>query len=56
MLHINVRGVFLSIQAAVPNIKMVAAISRSAKNVAISTGVPGASVYQFTPHPAPGSR
>ncbi|MBD9596677.1 SDR family oxidoreductase [Ensifer sp. ENS05] len=48
MLNINVRGVYLSIQAAVPYLKDGGRVITIGSNVAISTGSPGASVYQLT--------
>ncbi|NWJ25979.1 SDR family oxidoreductase [Rhizobium sp. RM] len=48
MLDINVRGVFLSIQAAVLHIRDGGRIITIGSNVAISTGHRGSSVYQFT--------
>jgi 3-oxoacyl-[acyl-carrier protein] reductase len=48
MLAINVRGVYLSIQAAVPYLVDGASIITIGSNVAIRTGFAGASVYQLT--------
>lgn len=48
MLDINIRGVFLSVQAAVPHLKDGGRVITIGSNVAISTGLPGTSVYQFT--------
>jgi 3-oxoacyl-[acyl-carrier protein] reductase len=48
MIAINVRGVFLSIQAAVPHIADGGRVITIGSNVAIRTGFPGSSVYQFT--------
>lgn len=48
MLDINVRGVFLAIQAAVPHLHDGGRIITVGSNVAIRTGMPGSSVYQFT--------
>ncbi len=47
-LDVNVRGVFLAIQAAVPHLKEGGRIITIGSNVAIRTGFPGASVYQTT--------
>lgn len=48
MLNINVRGVYLSIQATVPHLKDGGRIITIGSNTAIRTGMAGASVYQFT--------
>lgn len=48
MLRINVRGVFLSIQAAASQMKDNGRVVTIGSNVAIRTGFPGASVYQMT--------
>lgn len=48
MLRINVRGVFLSIQAAASEMKDGGRVVTIGSNVAIRTGFPGASVYQMT--------
>ncbi|WP_380871603.1 3-ketoacyl-ACP reductase [Sphingomonas sp. DBB INV C78] len=48
MLDVNVRGVFLAIQAAVPHLNDGGRVVTIGSNVAIRTGTPGASVYQFT--------
>ncbi|WP_183506974.1 SDR family oxidoreductase [Methylobacterium brachythecii] len=48
MLAINVRGVFLSIQAVVPHLVDGGRIITIGSNTAVRTGHPGASVYQFT--------
>jgi 3-oxoacyl-[acyl-carrier protein] reductase len=48
MIAINVRGVFLSIQAAVPHMADGGRVITIGSNVAIRTGFPGSSVYQFT--------
>lgn len=48
MLTVNVRGVFLSIQAAVPHIRDGGRVITIGSNVAIRTGFAGSSVYQFT--------
>lgn len=48
MLRINVRGVYLSIQAAVGQMNDAGRIVTIGSNVAIRTGFPGASVYQLT--------
>lgn len=48
MLDINIRGVFLSIQATVPHLKDGGRVITIGSNVAISTGFPGSSVYQLT--------
>lgn len=48
MLNVNVRGVYLSIQAAVPHLKRGARVITIGSNVALHTRTPGASVYQLT--------
>ncbi|MFD4644463.1 SDR family NAD(P)-dependent oxidoreductase [Lentzea sp. NPDC058436] len=48
MLNVNVRGVFLAIQATVPHLVDGARVITIGSNVAIRTGTPGASVYQLT--------
>lgn len=48
MLAVNVRGVYLSIQAAVPHVTDGGRIITIGSNVAIHTGFPGSSVYQMT--------
>ncbi|GLY51524.1 SDR family oxidoreductase [Lentzea sp. NBRC 102530] len=48
MLAVNVRGVFLAIQATVPHLVDGARVITIGSNVAIRTGTPGASVYQLT--------
>ncbi|WP_232627764.1 SDR family oxidoreductase [Methylobacterium sp. Leaf118] len=48
MLAINVRGVFLSIQAAVPYLAEGGRVITIGSNTAVRTGHAGASVYQFT--------
>ncbi|MGW2767341.1 SDR family NAD(P)-dependent oxidoreductase [Streptomyces sp. NPDC001275] len=48
MLNINVRGVFLSIQAAVPHLAADARVVTIGSNVSILTGTVGAGVYQLT--------
>jgi 3-oxoacyl-[acyl-carrier protein] reductase len=48
MLSVNVRGVYLSVQAAVPDLKDRGRVITIGSNVAIRTGMPGASVYQMT--------
>lgn len=48
MININVRGVFLSIQATVPHMIDGGRVITIGSNVAIRTGLPGSSVYQFT--------
>lgn len=48
MLDVNVRGVFLAIQAAAPHVKDGGRVVTIGSNVAIRTGMAGASVYQFT--------
>lgn len=48
MLAVNVRGVYLSIQAAVPHIVDGGRIVTIGSNVAIRTGFAGSSVYQMT--------
>lgn len=48
MLDVNVRGVFLAIQAAAAQINDGGRVITIGSNVAIRTGMAGASVYQFT--------
>lgn len=48
MLDVNVRGVFLAIQTAVSHLKDGGRVITIGSNVAIRTGMAGASVYQFT--------
>ncbi|WP_447952751.1 SDR family NAD(P)-dependent oxidoreductase [Sphingopyxis chilensis] len=48
MLRINVRGVYLSIQAAAAQLNDGGRVVTIGSNVAIRTGCPGASVYQMT--------
>lgn len=48
MLNVNVRGVFLSIQAALPHLVDGGRVITIGSNVAHHTSTPGASVYQFT--------
>lgn len=48
MLRINVRGVYLSIQAAAAQLNDGGRVVTIGSNVAIRTGFPGASVYQLT--------
>lgn len=48
MLKINVRAVFLSIQAALPHLKDGGRVITIGSNVVHRTGMAGASVYQFT--------
>lgn len=48
MLNVNVRGVFLSIQASVPHLNDGARIVTIGSNVALHTRTPGFSVYQLT--------
>ena len=48
MLAVNVRGVFLSIQAAVPHMSVGGRVVTIGSNVAIRTGFAGSSVYQLT--------
>lgn len=48
MISVNVRGVYLSIQKAVPHLNEGAKVITIGSNVSIRTGFPGASVYQFT--------
>ena len=47
-LDVNVRGVFLAIQAAGPHLKEGGRIVTIGSNIAIRSGFPGASVYQTT--------
>lgn len=48
MLDINVRGVFLAVQATVPHLVDGASVITIGSNVAVRTGFPGSSVYQLT--------
>jgi len=48
MLAINVRGVFLAIQAAAAHLPKGGRIITIGSNTAVRTGHPGTSVYQFT--------
>jgi 3-oxoacyl-[acyl-carrier protein] reductase len=48
MLDVNVRGVYLAIQAAVPHLQEGARVITIGSNVAVHTGLAGASVYQLT--------
>lgn len=48
MMAINIRGVFLSIQSAVPHMKDGGRIITIGSNTAERTGMAGTSVYQFT--------
>jgi 3-oxoacyl-[acyl-carrier protein] reductase len=48
MLNVNVRGVYLSIQAAAAQMRDGGRVITIGSNVAIRTGSPGVSVYQFT--------
>lgn len=48
MIAINVRGVFLAIQASAAHLREKGRVITIGSNVAIRTGLPGASVYQFT--------
>jgi len=48
MLDMNVRGVYLAIQAALPHLRDGAHVVTIGSNVAIRTGLAGASVYQLT--------
>lgn len=48
LLNINVRGVFLAIQATVPHLVEGGRVITIGSNVAIRTGSPGSSVYQLT--------
>lgn len=47
-LDVNVRGVFLAIQAALPHLKEGGRIITIGSNIALRSGFPGASVYQTT--------
>lgn len=47
-LDVNVRGVFLAIQAALPHMKEGGRIITIGSNIALRSGFPGASVYQTT--------
>lgn len=48
MLNVNVRGVFLAIQASVPHLHDGGRVITIGSNVTMRTGMAGASVYQFT--------
>lgn len=48
MLDVNVRGVYLAIQAAVPHLRDGARVITIGSNVAVRTGMAGTSVYQLT--------
>ena len=48
MLAVNVRGVFLAVQASVPHVRDGGRIITIGSNVAVRTGQAGASVYQLT--------
>lgn len=48
MLAVNVRGVYLSIQATVPHLRDGARVITIGSNVALHTRTPGSSVYQMT--------
>lgn len=48
MLAVNVRGVFLSVQASVPHLRDGGRVITIGSNVAERTGTAGASVYQLT--------
>lgn len=48
MLAVNVRGVYLSIQATLPHLRAGARVITIGSNVAIRTGFAGSSVYQMT--------
>jgi 3-oxoacyl-[acyl-carrier protein] reductase len=48
LLDVNVRGVYLAIQAAVPHLKRGGRVITIGSNTAIRTGSAGASVYQMT--------
>ncbi|WP_395397813.1 SDR family oxidoreductase [Novosphingobium sp. BL-8A] len=48
MIDVNVRGVFLAIQATAPHINDGGRVITVGSNVAIRTGFAGTSVYQFT--------
>ncbi len=48
MIDVNVRGVFLAIQASLPHIADGGRVMTIGSCVAIRTGFPGSSVYQFT--------
>jgi len=50
MLDINVRGVFLAIQAAAPHLLDGGRVITIGSNVAVRCGFPGTSVYQMTKH------
>jgi 3-oxoacyl-[acyl-carrier protein] reductase len=48
MLDVNVRGVYLAIQATVPHLQDGARVITIGSNVAVRTGMAGTSVYQLT--------
>lgn len=48
MLAVNVRGVYLAVQATVPHLVDGARVVTIGSNVAVRTGTAGASVYQLT--------
>ena len=48
MIGVNIRGVFLAIQASLPHIVDGGRVMTIGSCVAIRTGFPGSSVYQFT--------
>lgn len=48
MLNINIRGVFVAIQAAAPHLSESGRIITIGSNTAVRTGFPGASVYSMT--------
>lgn len=48
ILNVNVRGVYLSIQAAVPHLKDGGRVITIGSNVAIRAGSPGVSAYQMS--------
>lgn len=48
LLNVNVRGVYLGIQACVPHLNDGGRVVTIGSNVAIRSGFPGASVYQMT--------
>ncbi|MEY9524024.1 3-oxoacyl-[acyl-carrier protein] reductase [Bradyrhizobium japonicum] len=48
ILNVNVRGVYLSIQAAIPHIKYGGRVITIGSNVAVRAGSPGVSAYQMS--------
>jgi 3-oxoacyl-[acyl-carrier protein] reductase len=48
MLNINIRGVFVAIQAAAPHLPVGGRVVTIGSNTAVRTGFPGSSVYSMT--------